>query len=281
VSGDAWVITAPLATAGSKLDSMLRIADEVAAALGEPANGFRRVHGRNEGMSSTRLIQAAIFDMDGTLIDSEPSWRRAEIDVFGALGVPLTEEMCLETLGQRSDQVVAHWYGRFPWSGKRPQDVEQELLEVGQERIVAEGRPMPGVIEALEACSRAGLVLGLASSSPYVLIDAVVDKLGIRRYFRALHSAETEAHSKPHPAVFVGAAARLGFSPDDCLAFEDSLPGVRSARAAGMIVIAVPPPELRDDPAFDEADLTLPSLEELSLSEAAARCGFILPNGAA
>jgi len=231
-------------------------------------------------MGSPRVIEAAIFDMDGLLVNSEPWWRRAEIDVFGSVGVRLSEEMCLETLGMRSDQTVAHWYRRFPWNGRSPAEVERELLEVGHERIVAEGQPMPGAYQALEACARAGLVLGLASSSALRLIDAVVDKLKMRGYFRALHSAESEPHGKPHPAVFLGAARKLGVEPARCLAFEDSLAGVRSAKAAGMVVIAVPPAQVALDAGFDEADLTLPSLEAFSLREAAARCGLVTPSQA-
>ena len=61
-------------------------------------------------------MQAAIFDMDSLLIDSEPLWRQAERQVFGTVGITLTEEMCEQTMGLRTDEVVAHWYQQFRWS---------------------------------------------------------------------------------------------------------------------------------------------------------------------
>ena len=73
-------------------------------------------------------MRAAIFDMDGVLIDSEPLWRRAEKQVFGTVGIKLTEEMCEQTMGLRTDEVIAYWYKRFPWSGKSLKSVEQELV---------------------------------------------------------------------------------------------------------------------------------------------------------
>jgi sugar-phosphatase len=109
-----------------------------------------------------------------------------------------------------------------------------------------------------------GLVLGLATSSAPPLIDAVLTKLGLMDAFAVMHSAIEEELGKPHPAVFLTTAQLLDVEPAECVAIEDSVAGVRSAVAAGMRVIAVPPPHLFDEPGYDDADLKLESLEELT-----------------
>lgn len=210
-------------------------------------------------------MEAAIFDMDGLLIDSEPLWRRAEKQVFGKLSITLTEAMCEETMGLRTDEVIHHWYQCFPWSGKSSKAVEQELVATVQHLIATQGEALAGVYETLTIFKDAEFPLGLASSSAPCLIEATVEKLGIRDYFYALCSATDEVCGKPDPAVYLTTAKRLGVSPTQCVAFEDSLTGLRSAQAAGMTVVAVPTPAHYDDPRFDCADIKLQSLMEFSL----------------
>jgi sugar-phosphatase len=209
-------------------------------------------------------MKAAIFDMDGVLIDSEPLWRLAEKHLFGLLGVYLTDEMCEETTGYRTDQTVAHWYTRQPWQGKSVQAVEQELIARVKELIEAHGTAMTGAYEILEALKRRRFKLGLASSSPHVLIHSVLDKLSLTHYFEATCSAMDEKHGKPDPAVYLSTAERLGAAPRDCVVFEDSLAGIRAAKSAGMMVIAVPAASQYGDGRFGEADMRLRSLADFS-----------------
>jgi mannitol-1-/sugar-/sorbitol-6-/2-deoxyglucose-6-phosphatase len=211
-------------------------------------------------------VQAVIFDMDGLLIDSEPLWRVAEKEVFGALGLNLTDAMCEETTGLRTDEVVTYWYAQQPWPGGRQsfEDVAHEILVRTQELIRVHGVALHGVYDILQLLQHRQLALGLASSSPPVLIDTVVDKLCIRHYFRVLCSAVDEEWGKPHPAVYLTAAKRLGLPPRDCLVFEDSINGMRAAKAAGMITVAVPAGHQYEDERFGEADFKLRSLTDFS-----------------
>jgi sugar-phosphatase len=212
-------------------------------------------------------VKAVIFDMDGLLIDSEPLWHMAEKEVFGALGLVLTDAMCEETTGLRTDEVVAYWYEKRPWPGggvKSLEDVTDEILLRMQALIAAQGAPLQGVHDILQRFQHRLLPLGLVSSSPPVLIDAVIDKLCIRHYFRVLCSAIDEVLGKPHPAVYFTAAKRLGLPPRDCLVFEDSINGIRAAKAAGMITVAVPAEHQYEDDRFGEADFKLRSLSEFS-----------------
>lgn len=199
--------------------------------------------------------------MDGLLIDTEPIWRRAELAVFSAVGLHLTENELMQTMGVRVAEVVALWHGRHPWGGPTIEEVTRRIVQGVIEHVRTEGEPLPGVREALETVRAAGLPIAIASSSSEELIHAVVDRLGIRTYVDAICSADRQPEGKPHPAVYLAAARQLGVPPESCLALEDSPNGVLSARAAGMFCIAVPDPHLVNDPRMDEAQLRLTSLE--------------------
>ena len=208
-------------------------------------------------------MKALIFDMDGILVDSEPMWRLAEREVFAGIDLELDDADCERTMGMRTDEVIDHWYRRAPWKGPSPADVEARLVARMQTLIAERAEPMPGVERAMTIARDAGLELALASSSPPVLIDAVLRKLGYESAFAVVRSAVDEEQGKPHPGVFLTTARLLGVDPGDCVVIEDSLAGVRSADAAGMRVIAVPPADLFDDPGYDGADIKLGSLEDL------------------
>jgi sugar-phosphatase len=209
-------------------------------------------------------MRAVIFDMDGVIVDSEPLWRIAEREAFAGVGLALTDADCEKTMGMRTDEVAAYWFDRSPWRGPTPAEVE-ELIEDRMLALIAErAEPMPGLHHAIGCAHAADLGLALASSSTPVLIEAVIEKLGLGGTFRVIRSAIEEDYGKPHPAVFLTTARELGAEPDDCVVIEDSVAGVRAARAAGMRVIALPPRHLSGDAAYAEADFKLGSLEELT-----------------
>jgi HAD superfamily hydrolase (TIGR01509 family) len=213
-------------------------------------------------------LEAAVFDMDGVLVDSEPLWQDAEIEVFAGVGVALTNELCRQTMGLRIDEAVDHWHRRFGWTWPAPAVVAAEVVRRVSELIAERGEPLPGVDAAVAACRHAGLRLALASSSPRPLIEAVLAKLGLAGTFEVVHSADDEPFGKPHPGIYLTTAARLGVAPTACLAIEDSVNGVIAAKAARMACVAVPLD--LDDPRFGIADLVLPSLADLDLGAFAA-----------
>ena len=185
-------------------------------------------------------FDAAIFDMDGLLVDSEPIWHDVEIDIFGRHGVPLTVQRCLETKGMFLGEAVDHWYARYPWRDASRHDVAAEILEAMARRLERSVELKPGAIEALEFCRARGAVLALASSSPRLLIDSVVRRFELTQQFAVVHSGEDEELSKPDPAIFLTTAALLGVVPAACVVFEDSAAGVLAAKGAGMVCVAVP-----------------------------------------
>jgi mannitol-1-/sugar-/sorbitol-6-/2-deoxyglucose-6-phosphatase len=208
-------------------------------------------------------IAATLFDMDGLLIDSEVLWHSAEVDIFGALGVPLYDSMNRSTKGVFVSDVVDYWYEHYPWSGPSADEVVDMLLERVGALIESEGRLLPGAIRAIDLTSARGPI-ALASSTPMALIERSLTHFGLANRFASVHSAENEPYGKPHPGVFLSAASSLGIEPTRCLVFEDSSAGVIAARAASMSVVAVPTPEDRGEVEFVLADLVLDSLEDLS-----------------
>lgn len=206
------------------------------------------------------MIEAVIFDMDGLLIDSEPLWREAEVEVFSKLGSPITIETADQTMGLRTDEVVNFWYRKHSWEKPSQKEVSHELDEKVIEIIKAKGKAKEGVNEAISVCESLGLPIAIASSSPTRLIQTVLAKLGMEDKIQVVHSAHDDEYGKPHPAVYIRTAIELGIHPEHCLAFEDSANGVISAKAAKMKCIAIPESNMREDKRFGIADIIIPSL---------------------
>lgn len=210
-------------------------------------------------MSDHLRFYAVLFDMDGVLLDSEPFWRKAQVEVFATVGLSLTEADCEATTGIRIDQVVEY---RLPASDAPTRDrVVERIVDRMVELVSSEGVRRDGVLEMLEEMSRLGIPCGLATSSSYRLLHATLRALGLESYFQIVHSAEDEVYGKPHPAVYMAAADKLGFKPQECLAIEDSVTGMVSAKAARMQVVVTPEACALEDPRFSLADLCVASLD--------------------
>ncbi|MGA2293621.1 MAG: hexitol phosphatase HxpB [Acidimicrobiales bacterium] len=208
-------------------------------------------------------LRATLFDMDGLLVDSEVLWHKAEVEIFGQLGVPMTQTEHRSTKGMYVSEVVDYWFSQYPWTGPSLDEVVDLLLARVGELVETEGRLLPGATRALDLTSERGPV-ALASSTPLALIVRVLDHFELRERFQSIHSAEFEPYGKPHPGVFLSAASSLGVSPLECLVIEDSAAGVLAAKSGSMTVVAVPTFEDRSQMIFSLADLVLESLEDLS-----------------
>ncbi|WP_299789970.1 hexitol phosphatase HxpB [uncultured Shewanella sp.] len=213
-------------------------------------------------MTASRL-SAIIFDMDGILIDSEPTWQKAEYQTMRDLGLEISFEDTLQTTGLRIDQVVSYWYQRFPWDNYDNNLIAGQIVEQVASYILKEGAPMPGVIDALNYCRERELKIGLATSSSHAIVDAVLQKLDIKHYFDSVQSAEHLAYGKPHPEVYLNCAKELVVCPTECIAVEDSFNGLVAARAANMQALAIPAQEQRLDTKWVIAHQQLDDLTEL------------------
>lgn len=208
-------------------------------------------------------FEACIFDMDGVLLDSEPFWRQAEREKFGQVGLHLSEEDCMETMGVRIDELVEYRYRQHPWQGITCPQMAQAIQERVAELVREKGSLLPGVREAISFLHSRGLRLALASSSSPMLIETVLQTLGLQDDFLLTCSAAGEPYGKPHPGVFIKAAQLLEVPPERCLVIEDSLNGVIAAKAALMTCVAVPEEAVAHSPKFAVADLQLSCLDQL------------------
>lgn len=210
-------------------------------------------------------FNAVIFDMDGTLTDSEPLWKTAMEEVFRSVGCTITRSQFALTAGMRIDEVVEYWYNAVGWENATPKEVENRIIDKMDELIRQTAKPLPGVMETLKYLRAEGFKIGLGTSSYVKLIHAVLDTLDINECFDFVHSAEDEAYGKPHPAVFLTVAEHLQEDPSKCLVIEDSFNGLLAGKAAKMKVVCIPEKTHQPDPRLIIADYHYDNMLEMLL----------------
>jgi HAD superfamily hydrolase (TIGR01509 family) len=209
------------------------------------------------------VIDAVIFDMDGVLVDSEPVWeevRRAVVAEYGGRWAPDTQRRLMGM----STQEWARYLSDDLGVSLAADDVA-ELVVRRMAAAYADHLPLlPGAVDTVRATAQ-HWPLGLASSSPPLLIETVLTAAGIAPLFAAAMSTEAVAHGKPAPDIYLSVAGLLGVPPQRCAAVEDSSNGLRSATAAGLHVVAVPRPQYPPDAdALAGAETVVTSLTELT-----------------
>jgi HAD superfamily hydrolase (TIGR01509 family) len=217
------------------------------------------------------MIKAVVFDMDGVLVDSEPVWERVRRSFVAAHGGRWAPDAQDRLMGMSTAEWSAYLSADLG-VGVAPVAVA-EMVVSAMAAAYRENLPLlPGAADAVrELAGR--WPLGVASSSPRSLIEAVLTAAGLQSAFTAVVSSEEVARGKPAPDVYLAAAERLGFPGTACVAIEDSSNGLRAAAAAGFTVIAVPRPEYPPAPgALERASLTVYSLTDLT-PDAVAACG--------
>jgi HAD superfamily hydrolase (TIGR01509 family) len=214
--------------------------------------------------------------MDGLLVDTEPLWQDAEIEIFATVGLELDRPACRETQGLRVDEAVEYWYRRHPWPDADIPALAERLVDRVAE-LLRTATPLPGVESTLRLVGERGMAVALASSSTWRMIEAVLTHFGWTHRFEVVHSAEAERNGKPDPAIFRTTAQRLGVDPSACVVFEDSANGVLAAKRAGMACVAVPGAGV--DVSAAGPDAVLCSLEEVdgSLLDRLLRKGATRP----
>ena len=209
------------------------------------------------------MIDGVVFDLDGILLDSEQVWDSVREQLVLERGGRWHDQAQRDMMGMSSPEWSRYLHERL---GLRepPEEISAEVVrrleELYRERLPA----LPGAREAVERLA-ARWPLALASSSNRELIDLTLELLGVAELFGATVSSEEVARGKPAPDVYLEAARRLGVEPARAVAVEDSHNGIRSAKAAGMRVLAIPNRHFPPGPsALAEADVVLDSLSELT-----------------
>jgi HAD superfamily hydrolase (TIGR01509 family) len=182
---------------------------------------------------------AVLWDLDGTLVDSEEYHWLAWKEILDQEGISLTRAQFLSSFGQRNDAILRAWLG---------EDASLELIQkIGDDKeahyrelVRTNGlSPLPGAAEWLERLHQEEWPQAIASSAPRLNVEAVLDALHLRKWFQASTAAEDVQAGKPDPQVFLVAASRLNAAPGICIVVEDARAGVEGARRAGMRSIGV------------------------------------------
>jgi HAD superfamily hydrolase (TIGR01509 family) len=209
------------------------------------------------------VIGAVVFDLDGLLIQTEELWHEVREGLARDRGGRYDAEAQRAMMGMSSPEWsrYMHEHVGVPES---PEQIAAEVIARMEQRYRDQLPLIDGAVDAVRRLATRW-PLGLASSSNRPLIDLVLDLSGLGRWFRVTVSSEEVARGKPAPDVYLAACRGLGIEPARAAAVEDSHAGIRSAKAAGMRVVAIPnttfPP---DDEALAEADIVLASLQDLT-----------------
>jgi HAD superfamily hydrolase (TIGR01509 family) len=209
------------------------------------------------------VIEAVVFDLDGVLIDSEPVWEEVRRDLVASRGGHWAPDAQRRLMGMSTPE-WARYLSQDLGVGLSPDEVAAQVIGEMTDRYAGRLPLMPGAAGAVRAMA-GRWPLGLASSSPPVLIETVLTAAGIGSLFVTTVSTEELPHGKPAPDVYLTVAERLGISPTRGVAVEDSSNGLRSAAAAGLQVVAVPHPRYPPDPdALALARVVLHDLSQLT-----------------
>ncbi len=201
--------------------------------------------------------------MDGVIIDSEPLWRKAEIECFGKIGVILNDEMCRSTAGLKLTQVVAHWKNKFGFTHALALEVEKKVSSKIIAFIHESGKPFDGLNDLITTIQNKNLRIALASGSSYEIINAVLHKFNLKNKFSVIRSGQDEKFGKPDPAIFLNTAKLLQVDPLQCLVIEDSANGVKAAINANMKVVAMPEVGFEKNDIFNHANYRVNHLNEI------------------
>jgi HAD superfamily hydrolase (TIGR01509 family) len=209
------------------------------------------------------VIEAVAFDLDGVLLASEEVWDAVRERYVRERGGRYDEEVQRAMMGMSAPEWSRYLHDEAGVPDE-PEAINRDVVERMLEAYRRELPLLPGAEQAVRRAA-AAFPLALASSSNREVFEAVLELAGLANCFRATVSSEEVERGKPAPDVYLEAARRLGVVPERCAAVEDSHAGIRSAKSAGMRVIAIPnasyPP---DEAALALADVVLESLDQLT-----------------
>ncbi len=186
------------------------------------------------------MLKGIIFDMDGVVVDSHPSHVKVWREFLRSMGKSVTDaELEFVRDGRKKEEILRYFFGDLTDDEVRVYGQEKERLFAGEVQSL---KTIPGVHELLDELHRAAIPVALASNGSAGRIYRILDVLRLRAYFAAVVTANDVALGKPHPAIFHKAAEKLQVRPFESVVFEDSVSGVRAAKAAGMKCLGIADP---------------------------------------
>ena len=184
-------------------------------------------------------LQAVLWDMDGTLVDSEKVWAEVQLALLAELGATWTMEDCLSLIGSDLREAVKVWMARIPDGVITGDELADRMFSEVVEALRREVTFQPGALELLQALRKEEVPCALVSASYRTMIDAVLGHLPPDP-FDVIVAGDEVTLGKPHPEPYLTAAEQLGVDPAHCVVIEDSMTGTQAGTAAGMYVVAVP-----------------------------------------
>lgn len=222
------------------------------------------------------MIRALIFDFDGLILDTEAPALQSWQELYAEHGADFPVDAWAATIGTAGG--VFDPFAYLETQLGRPLD--RAALRARRARrkleLTAAQELLPGVLDYLQAARRLGLAVGLASSSGFDWVGGHLERFGLSGHFACIRCAGDVARAKPEPDLYLAVLAALGVQPQEAIALEDSPNGVRAAKRAGLVCVAVPNPITGRFP-LDHADLRLPSLAALPLEELLQRVEAMQP----
>lgn len=183
-------------------------------------------------------IKAAIFDLDGSLVDSMWIWRDIDIEYLGRFGIELPDKLQAEIEGKSFSETAVYFKERFDIPDSLEQ-MKEDWNKMAWDKYMHEVMLKPGADELLKYCIKNGIKLGIATSNSRQLVEAVAKARGFGRDFDCIMTACEVEKGKPSPDIYLAVADRLGVEPSQCLVFEDITAGIMAGKNAGMRVCAV------------------------------------------
>ncbi len=194
-------------------------------------------------------IEAVIFDLDGTLVDSMWMWRDIDIEFLGRYGISLPEDLQASIAGMSFSETAVYFKERFQIA-ESVEHIKASWNEMAYHKYANEVRSKEYVIEFLKMLKERKIKTGIATSNSMELAKLVIESNGLDHYFDAVHTSCEVNKGKPEPDIFLHVAKNLGVNPCNCLVFEDIPEGIMAGKRAGMKVCAV------------EDEFSMPLIEE-------------------
>ena len=184
-------------------------------------------------------IQAVIFDIDGTLVDSMGVWYDIDVEYFKLLGIPMPPTLQKDIEGMSFTETAVYFKETFQLTEKTIDDIKLDWIRMAHEKYLYEIKSKPGAKEFIKFLKEKGIKTGCATSNEKSLAMAALQPHGWSDKMNSVRTACEVCKGKPAPDIYLKVAEDLGVKPENCLVFEDIPNGMRAGKAAGMTVIGV------------------------------------------